>query len=46
MNEEPILQMETDELILRYVYDKPFMVKFPDRSEWKDGFQNGRKGTA
>jgi hypothetical protein len=22
------------------------MVRFPDRSEWKDGFQPGRKGTA
>jgi hypothetical protein len=46
MKEEPILQMDTDKMILRHVYDKPFMVRFPDRSEWKDGFQPGRKGTA
>jgi hypothetical protein len=43
---EPILQMETDKLIPRHVYDKPFMVKFPERSEWKDGFQPSRKWTA
>jgi hypothetical protein len=39
MKKEPILQMGTDKIILIYVCDKPFMVRFPDRSEWKDGFQ-------
>jgi hypothetical protein len=33
MKEEPILQMETDKLILIHVYDKPFMVRFPNRRE-------------
>jgi hypothetical protein len=33
MKEEPLLQMRTDKMILRYVYDKPFMVTFPDRCE-------------
>jgi hypothetical protein len=32
-------------MILRYVCDKPFMVRFPDGSECKDGFQpDGRGG--
>jgi hypothetical protein len=39
MKEETILQMETHKMILRHVYNKPFMVRFPDRSEWKDEFQ-------
>jgi hypothetical protein len=43
MTEEPILQMGTDKLIPRHVYDKPFTVTFPERSEWKDGFQPDRK---
>jgi hypothetical protein len=41
---EPILQMGSDKMIPRHVYDKPFMVRFPDRSEWKKGFQPDRKG--
>jgi hypothetical protein len=46
MKEEPILQMGTDKMILIYVYDKPFMVRFPDRSEWEDGFQpEGMRGS-
>jgi hypothetical protein len=44
MEKEPILQMESDKTISRHVYDKPFMVRFPDRSEWKKGFQPDRKG--
>jgi hypothetical protein len=44
MTEEPILQMGTNKLILRHVYDKPFTVRFPDRREWKDRFQPDRKG--
>jgi ribonuclease HI len=43
MTEEPILQIGTDKPIPRYVYDKPFTVRFPDRTEWKDKFQLGRK---
>jgi hypothetical protein len=41
---EPILQMETDKTITRNVYNKAFMVRFPDRSEWKDRLQPNRKG--
>jgi hypothetical protein len=44
MKEEPILQMGTGKMIQRHIYDKPFMVRFPDRSEWKGGFQPDRKG--
>jgi hypothetical protein len=45
MKEQPILQMGTDRMIPRHVYDTPFKVRFPDTSEWKDGFQpNNRKG--
>jgi hypothetical protein len=36
--------MGSDKMILRYVYEKPFTVRFPDRSEWDDGFQPDRKG--
>jgi hypothetical protein len=39
MKEEPILQMGTDKILLIYVCDKTLMVRFPDRSEWEDGFQ-------
>jgi hypothetical protein len=44
MEKEPILQIGTDKMIPRHMYSKPFMVRFPDRSEWKDGFQPDRKG--
>jgi hypothetical protein len=44
MEKEPIIQMESDKMIPRHVYDKPFMIGFPDRSEWKKGFQPNRKG--
>jgi hypothetical protein len=44
MKEEPILQMGTDKMIPRHVYDKPFTVRFPYISEGKDGFQPNRKG--
>jgi hypothetical protein len=44
MKEEPIIQMGTDKMILRHVCDKPFMIRFSDRSEWKEGFQPNRKG--
>jgi hypothetical protein len=44
MKEEPILQMGTDGMMPRHVCDKPFTVRFPDRSEWKGRFQPIRKG--
>jgi hypothetical protein len=43
MKKEPILQMGFDKMIPRRVYDKPFMMRFPDKSEWKEGFQPERK---
>jgi hypothetical protein len=44
MKKEPILQMGTDKMILRHAYGKALTVRFPDRSEWKDGFHPDRKG--
>jgi hypothetical protein len=44
MKEEPIPQMETNKMTLRHICDKPFMVRFPDRSEWKERLQPDRKG--
>jgi hypothetical protein len=38
MKKEPILQIGSDRMIPRHVYDKPFMIRFPDRSESKEGF--------
>jgi hypothetical protein len=43
MKKEPILQMGSNKMIPRHVYDKPFTIRFPDRSEWKKGFQPDRK---
>jgi hypothetical protein len=43
MKKEPILQMGSDKMIPRHVYDKPFTIRFPDRGEWKEGFQPNRK---
>jgi hypothetical protein len=40
---EPI-HMGTDKMIPRHVYDKPFIVRFSDRSEWKDRFHPNREG--
>jgi hypothetical protein len=40
----PILQMGTNRRIPRHVCEKPFMVRFHDRSEWNDGLQCNRKG--
>jgi ribonuclease HI len=36
--------MGSDKMIPRHVYDKPFIIRFPDRSEWKEGFLPDRKG--
>jgi hypothetical protein len=44
MQVEPVLQIGTDRMIPRHVYDKIFTARFPDRSEWKDGFQPDRLG--
>jgi hypothetical protein len=44
MEKEPILQMGSDKMILRHVYDKPFTIRFPDKSEWKKWFQPDKKG--
>jgi hypothetical protein len=37
MMREPILKMGTDKMIPKYAFYKPFMVRFPDRSEWERG---------
>jgi hypothetical protein len=44
MKKEPILQMGSDKMNSRHVYEKPFTTRFPDRSEWKKGFQRDRRG--
>jgi hypothetical protein len=44
MEKEPILQMGSDKMIPKHVYEKPFTIRFPDRSEWKRGFQPDRNG--
>jgi hypothetical protein len=44
MEKEPILQMRSDKMIPKHVYEKPFTIRFPDRSEWKRGFQPDRNG--
>jgi hypothetical protein len=31
-------------MILRHVYDKPFTIRCPERSDWKEGFQPDRQG--
>jgi len=43
MEHEPILQRGTDRMIPRYAYHKPFIVKFPEKCEWKKGFKPGIK---
>jgi hypothetical protein len=42
MEEEPVLGMGTDKMIPRYVYDKSFIIRFPDRTESKDEPQTER----
>jgi hypothetical protein len=44
MKKEPILQLGTDKMIPRHVYDKLFAVSFSERREWKDGSQPDTKG--
>jgi hypothetical protein len=43
MEHEPILQMGSDMMLLRYAYHKPFTVKFPDKCEGQNGFNPGNK---
>jgi hypothetical protein len=44
MVKEPILRMGTDKMIPRYVYDISFIIRFPDRSEWKHRLGTDRNG--
>jgi hypothetical protein len=44
IKKEPILQKGSDKMIPRHVHDKPFMIRFLYRSEWKKEFQPDRKG--
>jgi hypothetical protein len=37
MEKEPILQLGSDKMILKHAYDKPFMIRFPDRIEMEEG---------
>jgi hypothetical protein len=41
---EPILQLGTDKMVPRNVYEKSFTIRLPDRSEWKKGFEPDKKG--
>jgi ribonuclease HI len=41
---EPILQMGTEKMVPRNVYEKSFTIRFPDRSELKKGFERDKKG--
>jgi hypothetical protein len=44
LKKAPILQMGTERIIPRHIFEKPFTVKFSDKSEREDGFQTNRKG--
>jgi hypothetical protein len=44
MMREPILQMGTDKITPRYAFQKPFIVRLPDRSEWDRGIVPLGKG--
>jgi hypothetical protein len=44
MEREPILQMRSDKMTPKYVYDKPFTIRISDRREWKEGFQPTERG--
>jgi hypothetical protein len=43
MEKEPILQMGSNKMIPRHVYDKTFTIRFLDRNEWKKGFKPDKK---
>jgi hypothetical protein len=36
--------MGSDKMTPRHVYEKPFTIRLPERSEWKEGFEPDRKG--
>jgi hypothetical protein len=40
---EPILQMGTDKMVPRNVYEKAFTIILRNRSEWKKGFKPDKK---
>jgi hypothetical protein len=44
MSKEPTVQMGSDKMIPRHVYDKPFTIRFPAGNEWIEGFQPAGKG--
>jgi hypothetical protein len=44
MEQEPVLQMGADRMKLRCAYHKPFMVMYPDKCEWRSGFNLGIEG--
>jgi hypothetical protein len=44
MDHEPILLSGSDRMISKYVYHKPFMVKFSEKYEWYNGFNPVNKG--
>jgi hypothetical protein len=44
MESEPILQMGSDKVTSKHIYENPFTIRFPDRSEWNEGFQPDKKG--
>ena len=35
---KPSLHMWSNRMLLRYAYHKPFMVKFPEKCKWQNGF--------
>jgi hypothetical protein len=44
MKKEPILQMRSEKMITRNVHEKPFTIRIPDKSEWKERLEPDRKG--
>jgi hypothetical protein len=44
MEQKPILQMGSERILPRYVYHRPFMVKFPDKCNWQNRFNPESKG--
>jgi ribonuclease HI len=43
MESELILQMGSDKMPSKHVYEKPYTIRFPDRSKWNKGFQPDKK---
>jgi hypothetical protein len=42
--QDPILQMWSHRMLLRYAYHKTFTVKFPNKCEWQNRFNPDNKG--